>query len=86
MTDKVVKEFPRVGGYRVRLIERASATGTSLVLDIREHLQNSRFEGFTRRGIRLQSPQEFDALLAILEDVKSVKTQHESPAKDRSSS
>jgi hypothetical protein len=56
--DKVLAEFPSIRKYRVRLIEGSRGK----VLDIREFVKTETFEGFTRRGVRLQYPTEAEAL------------------------
>lgn len=48
---KVLREFAPVGKYRVREIEPDE--GAPVVLDVREYIKTETFEGFTRRGIRL---------------------------------
>lgn len=51
-TETVKKEYPRIGGFRVRLLE----TADGVKLDVREHVDGGApgtFEGFTRKGIRL---------------------------------
>ena len=47
--DRVIKEFPAIGSLRVRLLE----TRSGQELDVREYVSAVDFEGFTRRGIRL---------------------------------
>lgn len=64
--DNVLRELPRIGTYRVRLIQDARGPR----LDVREYVEEDSFEGFTRRGIRLSLEQarELSASLAqILE-------------------
>jgi len=56
--DSVVRELNPIGKYRIRIL----ATDKGQVLDIREYIQDSSFEGFTRRGIRLTIPVETDLL------------------------
>jgi len=46
-TDEVLREFPAVGKYRIRVVKRTKG----LVLDVREYVTADAFEGFTRRGI-----------------------------------
>lgn len=60
--DEVVHEYPAVGKYRVRVLKKGSGT----CLDVREYVSSEKFEGFTRRGVRLDG-----AELASLEaDIK----------------
>lgn len=70
--SKILREFPRVGRYRVRLVENARDAGKHGVLDIREYLEAESFTGFTRRGIRLYTRREaaelFEAIKQVLED------------------
>lgn len=63
--DNVVREFNPIGKYRVRLLE----TDKGRVLDIREYIQDSSFEGYTRRGIRLNVPQDVPTLSATLDEL-----------------
>lgn len=49
--DVVIREFPPLGKLRVRLLE--STRGR--VLDIREYVSADGFEGFTRKGVRLDA-------------------------------
>lgn len=76
--EKVVKEFPKVGKYRVRVLEK----GKKRVLDIREYVQSDMFEGFTRRGIRL-TPEEAAELKAVLtfflDDLAEKQHEEEAP-------
>jgi len=47
---EVLREWPPIGRYRIRLIARP---GKETVLDIREYVEGESFEGFTRRGIAI---------------------------------
>lgn len=58
--NDIVHEFAPVGRYRVRLM-RDKDDGT-LYLDLREYLAGGKFEGFTRRGVRLVDLREVEAL------------------------
>lgn len=60
--DLVIREFPTVGKYRVRLVKGKEGD----LLDVREYINTHEFEGFTRRGIRL-SMSEIEALRQSLE-------------------
>jgi hypothetical protein len=63
--DTVIKAFPPIGKYRIRLLQDAKGNEA---LDIREYIEADSFEGFTRRGIRLDLEQSA-FLAAILKDV-----------------
>jgi hypothetical protein len=66
--DAVIREFPPVGKYRVRLLENEKAK--SRVLDIREYIVGGEsFEGFTRRGIRLSDRAQVDLLRDALREI-----------------
>jgi hypothetical protein len=67
-TPVVVREFPEVGNYRVRVV-KSSARGAA-VADIREFAKGPSFEGFTRRGIRLSSLAEVRLLREALEAIE----------------
>lgn len=58
----VVKEFPKIGRYRVRVVQTGRNGDTGAVLDIREHLESDRYSGFTRRGIRIYDAQDLAVL------------------------
>lgn len=68
--DKVSREFNAIGKYRIRLLD----TDKGHVLDIREYIKDDRFEGFTRRGIRLTIPQDTDALRHVVYELPSAPT------------
>lgn len=59
--ENVIREFERIGALRVRLI----GTRNGHELDVREYVSTPDFEGFTRRGIRLDAAERV-ALLEIL--------------------
>jgi hypothetical protein len=65
--EQVLREFPPVGKYRVRLV-RGGQTAVK-ALDIREYVTGKEFEGFTRRGIRLTSRADLDLLRDVLKEV-----------------
>ena len=75
----VLKEFTRIGKYRIRLLDLGKGRS---VIDIREHVTSDSFEGFTRRGIRLATPQETLALTSILDEINAPH-QQATPAKPR---
>ena len=64
--ETVVKELPAIGRYRVRVI-RAERT-MALHLDVREFVSTERFQGFTRRGIRI-SIEEVKALKVSIDEI-----------------
>ncbi|MBI4565113.1 MAG: hypothetical protein HY716_10520 [Planctomycetes bacterium] len=66
MDQVVVREFPPVGKYKVRLVRKAEGD-SRLYLDIREYAQGSSFEGFTRRGIRLSLADDVPRLRLALD-------------------
>jgi hypothetical protein len=49
MEERIIKDFGSMGKLRLRLLE----TKTGPALDVREYVEAANFEGFTRRGIRL---------------------------------
>lgn len=65
--EEVVREFPRVGKYRVRLVVNTRTKARAL--DVREYVSSQTFEGFTRRGIRVGTRGEADLLKALLATV-----------------
>jgi hypothetical protein len=65
--ETVLKEYAKIGKYRTRKIENGRGT----VLDVREYISADKFEGFTRRGIRVNRADAValrDNLNAALED------------------
>lgn len=65
--EVVVKEFPPLGKYRVRILEHPKTH--EKVLDIREFVSTDSFSGYTRRGIRLSGKAQIDLLRDVLGDV-----------------
>ena len=65
--EMVVREFPPISKYRVRLVEQPETQAQTL--DIREYISSDTFEGFTRRGIRLTDKAQIDLLQDILKEV-----------------
>jgi hypothetical protein len=65
--EEVLREFPPLGKYRVRLLSNARAK--ERILDIREFVSSETFEGFTRRGIRLGDRAQVELLRDILSEV-----------------
>ena len=68
LQQEVVKEFPMVGRYRVRVLS-ANGGGGGL-LDIREYVTSDDFNGFTRRGIRFATMKEVVELAEVLRQVR----------------
>jgi hypothetical protein len=66
--SKTLREFPKLGRYRVRLVENSRAEGRP-VMDVREYLETEGFTGFTRRGIRLYTRREAAELAETLKQV-----------------
>lgn len=54
-TEVVFQEFPPAGSYRIRLVRDAELKDL-VALDVREYVSGRDFQGFTRRGIRLNLP------------------------------
>lgn len=67
--DQVLREFPTVGKYRVRLLVDPSKPNAQPTLDIREFVTSESFEGFTRRGIRLSVKADLNVLRDVLHEV-----------------
>ncbi len=67
--EELVREFPPLGKYRIRLLRNPRRPGEGPVLDIREYVSSNTFEGFTRRGIRLADRAELDLLRDVLREV-----------------
>lgn len=67
--EEVLREFPPVGKYRVRLVHNPRRADQDPVLDIREYVHSEKFEGFTRRGIRLSDRAQIDLLRDVLKEV-----------------
>lgn len=66
----VLREFPAVSKYRLRLLKSSPGKRGVTVLDIREYAKGETFEGFTRRGIRLHSIEEARTLIQCLRAVE----------------
>ncbi len=56
-----------VGRYHVRRIKKS---GGRQVLEVREYLKGTCFEGYTRRGIALTIPGEVEQLRRLLDPVR----------------
>jgi hypothetical protein len=67
--EEVLREFPAFGKYRIRLVHNPRKPSADPVLDIREYVNSETFEGFTRRGIRIQERAHMDLLRDVLQQV-----------------
>jgi hypothetical protein len=67
--EEVLKEFPPLGKYRIRLVRNPRRPMEGPTLDIREFISSETFEGFTRRGIRLGDRAQMDMLRDVLREV-----------------
>ena len=65
--EAVIREFPPVGKYRVRVLEDEKAR--KRILDVREYISAESFEGFTRRGIRISDRAQVDLLRDALREI-----------------
>ena len=69
LKDHVLKEFPALGKYRIRLLVDPAKPAAEPTLDIREYVNSQSFEGFTRRGIRISAKADLDVLRDVLQEV-----------------
>ena len=69
LNEEVLREFPPVGKYRVRLTKNPRRPLDPPALDIREYVHSESFEGFTRRGIRLSARADLEMLRDVLAEV-----------------
>ena len=67
--DVVLTNFENLGKYKVRLL-KSEKTSAPPMLDVREYITGDSFEGFTRRGIRL-NPGQMRGLLKILKEIEA---------------
>jgi len=67
--EEVLQEFAPLGKYRVRLVRNPKRPTEAPTLDIREYVSSEKFEGFTRRGIRIGDRAQMDLLRDILQQV-----------------
>jgi hypothetical protein len=67
--EEVIREFPPLGKYRLRLVRNPRRPGENPTLDIREYVSAETFEGFTRRGIRLGDRAQMDLLRDVLKEI-----------------
>lgn len=65
--DNVIREFAQLGKYRIRVLELEPGRR---VLDIREYVENSTFEGFTKRGVRLPLPRAISAFEKVFSELE----------------
>ncbi len=63
----VVREFPDLGRYKVRLLKDPRKGGPPW-LDVREYVVGANYQGFTRKGVRLSTREEVAALRRILDE------------------
>lgn len=66
--EDTVHEYPAIGKYRVRVLRKASGRSAGTSIDVREYVASEKFEGFTRRGIRLSAAAEVNRLRDALAD------------------
>ncbi len=69
LREEILREYPPVGKYRVRLVHNPKRPDVDPTLDIREYVSSETFEGFTRRGIRLSDRAQIDLLRDVLKEV-----------------
>jgi hypothetical protein len=69
--EELIHEYPEVGRYRVRVVRKQNGRGAVTALDVREYVRAEKFEGFTRRGIRLGSSDDLAKLRDALADAAS---------------
>ena len=67
-TQIVVREFPDIGKYKVRLVQKSSRDAR-LILDIREYANSPTFQGFTRRGVRIMVQDELPKLREVIDQI-----------------
>lgn len=65
--EMVLREWPPMGKYRIRLVQRGKGRGPAL--DIREYISSETFEGFTRRGIVVADRAQMDLLKDVLKEI-----------------
>ena len=71
-SEEVLREFPPLGKYRIRLLRSPRRPDEPPTLDIREYVSSDTFEGYTRRGIKITSRAEMDLLRDILQEVMTL--------------
>ena len=65
--DIVLREFPPVGRHRILVLETAKRA--QRIVDLREFVSGSSFEGFTRRGIMIADRAQAELLRDILTEI-----------------
>jgi hypothetical protein len=73
VVEQILREFPAVGKYRVRILKRPRKG--ELTLDVREYVTGETFEGFTRRGIALTLDQVTCLKVALDEALEIMKAE-----------
>jgi len=71
ITPFVVRDFPDMGKYKVRLMSKRREGRSSTWLDVREYASGPNYQGFTRRGIRITTLDELRNLLRTLETIQT---------------
>lgn len=66
--EEVMQEYPPIGKYRVRLLHNTKHP-EGRYIDIREYVSAEKFEGFTRRGIRISTVEQADILRDVLTEI-----------------
>ena len=66
--EDIVHEYPAIDKYRVRVLRKSTSKGKTTSLDVREYVDAEKFQGFTRKGIRLTGPQHINSLRDALSD------------------
>lgn len=69
LKETVLREYPSIGKYRIRVLQNTQKQSPKVV-DIREFVSTEKFEGFTRRGVRIGSKEELGYLVATLADLR----------------
>lgn len=78
--EEVLREYPPLGKYRMRLLRNPKKPTELPTLDIREYISSETFEGFTRRGIRLQDRAQMDLLRDVLKEILETPSFQKPPA------
>ena len=63
--EELIYEYPAVDRFRVRVLRKDDKTTS---LDIREYVAAEKFQGFTRKGIRLTSKEHMLQLRDSISD------------------
>ncbi len=75
--EDVLREYPAIGKYRIRVLKKGERPPQ---LDLREYVTSEKFEGFTRRGVRLTGPAELAQLMTVLRDALQVVSTSTEPS------